>query len=60
MGEVQRVLYVQSGVPPAENEDGSLPNRHDSLCMFRICWDCCVVRYVCCIVAYDLTNSDRC
>jgi hypothetical protein len=45
MGEVQRVLYVQSGLPPTQSENDCLPGRHDSLRMFRICWNGRVVRF---------------
>ena len=44
MGEVQRVIYVQPGLSPAEDEDDRLPDCHDSLRMFRICWNRRLVR----------------
>jgi hypothetical protein len=31
MGEVQRLLHVQPGLPLTEDEDDSLPGCHDSL-----------------------------
>lgn len=47
MGKIQRVIYVQSGLPPKENENDSLSNRHDTVRVFGICRDGCIVRYVC-------------
>lgn len=45
MGEVQRVIYVQSGLPPAQDEDDCLPDRHDPLRVLGICWDSRAVRF---------------
>jgi len=37
MGKVQGILYVQPSLSSPQNEDDSLPNRHDLYGLFRIC-----------------------
>jgi hypothetical protein len=44
MEQIQGFLYVQPGVPSAENKDDCLPNCYDSLCGVGVGGNCCVIR----------------
>jgi hypothetical protein len=44
MGEVQRIVYVQPGLPPPKDKDDSLPNGHDPVRRLGIRWNSCFVR----------------
>lgn len=46
MGQIQRLLHVQPGLPPPPHKDDSLPNRHDPLRNIRVCWNGRTIRSV--------------
>lgn len=46
MGEIQRLLYVQSSLSPAPHENDNLSACNDPLCGLWICRNSCSIRYL--------------